>query len=29
MFTAGIRELRANKKLAGILKNYGIADWKR
>ena len=29
MFTVGIRELRANKKLAGILKNYGIADWKR
>lgn len=29
MFTAGIRELRANRKLAGILKNYGIADWKR
>lgn len=29
LFTAGIRELRANRKLAGILKNYGIADWKR
>ena len=29
LLTAGIRELRANKRLAGILKNYGIADWKR
>jgi polar amino acid transport system substrate-binding protein len=29
LFTAGIRELRASRKLAGILKNYGIADWKR
>jgi len=29
LFTEGMRELRASKKVAGILKNYGIVDWKR
>jgi polar amino acid transport system substrate-binding protein len=29
LFDKGIRELRSNMKLAGILKKYGIADWKK
>jgi polar amino acid transport system substrate-binding protein len=28
-FNAGMRELRSSMRLAGILKKYGIADWKK
>ncbi len=28
MFDQGIRELRQSRKLAGILKKYGVSDWK-
>lgn len=29
MYDQGVRELRSSMKLAGILKKYGVADWKK